>query len=294
MPPRPTRLEQTETEYLLYIPPSQKERAKGIPDWWWDGDRGCWQYPRNLKAYNALIAEFGDELVGGIAITPPDGVAPVETEIQTEVSAIREALLALSDTQPLQSALLDKEAELIALRHQISQLQQQVHEQESQLQEQSDLIQQLRSQSENGKAKTSKADLQQYLLHLVKEASGNHPQFIAILDQLKFNSSLPIELVKVIESVLRELVKGAPADGIHDLLTQARDQGIFQDDRALDLAHLIRKQRNLIAHSTVDPKSTSAIVILCLCAAGLMWRDLPVDVQDKPKSTRSKRSKVAS
>ena len=52
------RIEETEHEFLLYIPASQKERAKAIRPREWDWKRVCWVYPRNSLVYCALRAEF--------------------------------------------------------------------------------------------------------------------------------------------------------------------------------------------------------------------------------------------
>ena len=65
------RIEETEHEFLLYIPASQKERAKAIRPRDWDWRRVCWVYPRNSEIYRALKAEFGNDPTAKFAIAQP-------------------------------------------------------------------------------------------------------------------------------------------------------------------------------------------------------------------------------
>ena len=55
-------LEETSSEYLLYINASLRQRAKRIEGRTWDSRRRCWVYPRTLQIYRSIIAEFGDSL----------------------------------------------------------------------------------------------------------------------------------------------------------------------------------------------------------------------------------------
>jgi hypothetical protein len=52
----------TEEELLLFIHPALKERASAIGGYKWDAERRCWVYPRTRRVYDALVAEFGDDL----------------------------------------------------------------------------------------------------------------------------------------------------------------------------------------------------------------------------------------
>ena len=42
-------------------------------------------------------------------------------------------------------------------------------------------------------------------------------------------------------------------------------------EEAIDLGHTIRKQRNIIAHSDVDPITNPARTLLVLFAASVLW-----------------------
>ena len=65
------RIEETEHEFLLFIPASQKERAKAIRPRDWDWRRVCWVYPRNSEIYRALKAEFGNDPNAKFATAQP-------------------------------------------------------------------------------------------------------------------------------------------------------------------------------------------------------------------------------
>lgn len=57
------KLEETDTEYLLRISYEQRDRAKAIAGRRWDEKRKCWVYPRTARIFDALIGEFGEDLV---------------------------------------------------------------------------------------------------------------------------------------------------------------------------------------------------------------------------------------
>ncbi len=71
------KIKEMENEYLLSIPPDQKERARGIQGRKWDPQRRYWVYPRTIRMYNALVAEFGDDLTPESSFTSPEGYSPV-------------------------------------------------------------------------------------------------------------------------------------------------------------------------------------------------------------------------
>ena len=62
------QINETETEFILSIHASQKERAKVIPGYRWDTGRRCWIYPKTAKAYDAIIDEFAEYLVGDLPV----------------------------------------------------------------------------------------------------------------------------------------------------------------------------------------------------------------------------------
>ena len=96
--------------------------------------------------------------------------------------------------------------------------------------------------------------------------TGNDVTFKLTLDRLSLDSSLPIEFAKIIDRALRTILKANDPDlSLHDLIVQARDAELLSDE-AIDLAHTIRKQRNIIAHRDVENQNeTNANTLCSLC-----------------------------
>ena len=82
---------ETPTEYLLSIPPKQRDRAKNIRNDW-DGVRRCWVYPRNIDMYYALIREFADDLTSSSSFTNPQEDEE-KWQSQEEIDYLRDTLL---------------------------------------------------------------------------------------------------------------------------------------------------------------------------------------------------------
>ncbi len=58
----------------------------------------------------------------------------------------------------------------------------------------------------------------------------------------------------------------------YDLLTQAKDAGVLTA-KGLNLAHIIRKQRNVVAHEVTDGQTLQVRILLCLFPAALLWTE---------------------
>ena len=88
------RIEETEHEFLLYIPASQKERAKAIRPRDWDWRRVCWVYPRNSEIYRALKAEFGNDPTAKFAIAQPKFAVKQEVRQRhsEDISSLRQQI----------------------------------------------------------------------------------------------------------------------------------------------------------------------------------------------------------
>jgi hypothetical protein len=61
---------------------------------------------------------------------------------------------------------------------------------------------------------------------------------------------------------------------LHDLITQAKDAALLPEE-AIDLAHTIRKQRNIMAHDRLDARTHAGRVMFALFAASILWSQLP-------------------
>ena len=107
------------------------------------------------------------------------------------------------------------------------------------------------------------------------EATGYDSKFIEIVERLNIDEKLPIQLAKHMEFELRKMLKIEDRKiPLSDLLIKAKDSDSLPKD-TLDLAHVIRKQRNVVAHGEEYEKTYIARVLMCLFAAALIWPELP-------------------
>lgn len=291
------QITETETEFLLSIHASRKERAKEIPSYRWDTERRCWVYPKTARSYDALIDEFGDDLIGDLTITRPSKPAQTKTEdLQIENQGFKEEILEIrktlelisgkasdsriSETHALQSTLAAKEIELTEIRHRTQDLERRIEEQRSETQEYFKEVKRLRGANQRFQQELeqhsnhgSQAHIQQWLRETIKDATGRNEKFCLIADQLRFDATLPIQLLKELRSELRRVLNCDDQNAtMYDLLAQAQDAGVL-NARGINLAHLIRRQRNIVAHEVTDEYALQVRTLLCLFAAALLWTE---------------------
>lgn len=278
------RFDETETELLLYVPFQHKERAKGIDGRQWDPDRKCWVFPKTTRVFDAIVGEFGDDL-GTITVLrpgpdisepppkPEDNNETLSKEL-ADLKKLIELLTSNSGTQveKLRQSLANKNQELERSKEELdrsrAKLQHALQESNSHREECDRLRAQL---AEKGGSKTT--DLIQKLIEIASNASGGNQKFINIIERSNNPERLPLEFAIALEKSLREKLKiGTEQASLHELISQAADSETLSRD-GVDLAHTIRKQRNLIAHSESDPQTVQARVFMTLFAAALLWRD---------------------
>ena len=299
-PSRPT-LTQTETEFLLYIHPQAKERAKVIRGYRWDPERRCWVYPRTQPVLDALVAEFGEELArtGGRRPTAAPPAPPGEAlerriaELEGQNAELRRAL------EETVSASVDADLEQSDLHIQLEEARAGLARaralSEAQREELTRRLEELdadlaRSREELAGARASLGDLQAALMERTRgsalevqlkkmalEATGNDATFAPVLDTLDLSTNLPLKAARLLEDQLRLLLNLPPGDrsaDLYDLIQQVGEYELLPRD-AVDMAHLIRRQRNVIAHAEAYEKTYQARSVLCLFAVALLWPDLP-------------------
>ena len=107
------------------------------------------------------------------------------------------------------------------------------------------------------------------------DATGGDDKFRLLLEELNIDRSLPIDITRAMEAEFRQLLNPTENDlTIYDLIREASEGNELPDD-AIGLAHLIRKQRNIIAHQEIHRNTYQAWVILCMFAAALLWPEFP-------------------
>lgn len=272
------RLSETDSEYLLAIPSSQRDRAKGIEGRRWDPGRTVWVYPRTKRAYDALLAEFGDD-PSFTKITQPSPerpeVASPEDEnrhLRAQVEHLQKTLAALTSHQ--QTNDQDKWRDLVAERDaEIERLRSARHATEASAAEAKREIDRLQAalRSAEKKRVPEHKSLGELAKAAAIAATDDDEGFVRAVERLPLTSMFAVEVAKKMEVALRLRLGVGMADmSLFDLISEARASGLLPDE-AIDLAHTIRRQRNFIAHYEIDPVTNPARILLVLFAASVLW-----------------------
>lgn len=257
--PTEISIKQTENEYLLYIPPYQKERAKEIEGRRWDPERRCWVYPRNGRMYHALVSEFGDDLTPSSVFTAPQ--LPHETESRAKEE----------EKQAEPRSNNEREVEILAVE---------VQQKDSENEELKKRITQLEAENRQllMKSTAQTTDKKQLVKDIALETTGNDPVFGEFMRTLEIDESLPLKIGRIIENHLRRILNSS--ESLYDLIMQCRDAEILNEDD-IGLAHSIRKQRNIVVHheniEDEDERTKIGRAYFCLFAASLLFPKLPED-----------------
>lgn len=278
-------IKETEKEYLLFIPPNQKERARGIEGRRWDVKRRCWVYPRNIRMYNALVAEFGDDLTLSSSFTRPQSPGEQERkeredkekeELRKEISRVHQTLSELLSSRTdgehidvLEKIIQDKDVEIKSLKTEV----QKKEWENGDLKRQVAQLEAEKSKFAN-ETETSVVDKEQLIKEIALETTGNDPVFGETIRKLRIDENLPLEICRIIENHLKNVL-GSPGT-FYDLIVQCKDAQILDEDD-VGLLHSIRIQRNIVAHSNVDERTKIGRALFCLFAASLLFPKLPED-----------------
>lgn len=274
---------ESETEYYLKIPFDQKERAKAIPNYRWNPEKKCWVYPRTAKHYDSITAEFGEELVS-IQITRPalptaeNPVGALEEENQSLKEKIKHLEMELEEKKHILNVISKEKqkskdsiiSENETLKVALQELRSKLEVVQERYNEASEKLKQIEGELYN----RPQGNLLGLIKEIVKNASGNN-KFSKFIDLLKIDNNAPIEVAKYLENRLRNYLAISDKNvGLYDLISMARDAEILPEE-GVHLAHLIRRQRNILAHEKVDVKTHQARILLILLSAALLWPQLP-------------------
>jgi DNA repair exonuclease SbcCD ATPase subunit len=278
----PVQLQETDSEFLLFIHAAQKERAKAIDGRLWDTERRCWVYPKTARVYDAIIAEFGDDMIECTVRRPSLQSASAQTaSLQEENASLRSELGKIHKTLELISAgtANGNRTELQALEAALAARQNELSEVRVRLQERERELEQLRKSVTAAEAEVERlrganvalqmevsksqgvpdpaASFERLVKDAAKEATGRHAQFCALIDRLRVNDLLPNEFVKQLERELRRILSTDDRNlSLHDLITMARDSELLTE-KGIDLAHTIRRHRNILTHENTDVRTHS-------------------------------------
>ena len=105
------------------------------------------------------------------------------------------------------------------------------------------------------------------------QASGDDRKFMTLVKSFRgkfqYSNKINNELLKELKKLLKSDQKN-----LFELIQEASDAELLFDGD-VDMAHLIRKQRNIIVHEKEYEKTFVAREILSLFAASLLWPNLP-------------------
>ena len=242
------QLEQTKSHYLLTIPQALMTRAKKIKPRQWDPRGLVWKYPRNKDTYELLIDEFEND-VEKVSITPP------------------------KNTQVDQAEKLAKQNKKITdLEHQVKSLESNLSLLKDQRDQYLSSIIQLTSKVDY--LTNDSSDLEKSIKKITKQCIGDDHHLSNTFEEIGFDYMLPINLQSKIEKILKSKLKlGAEKKSIVEMIHECKDKGLLSND-AIHLLHIIRKQRNLFAHNSIEPKTRLMRVIFVIAAFSILSSEL--------------------
>lgn len=305
------RIEEDDSSLFLFVPYNERERAKKVEGRRWDPERKCWIYPKTARVYDALIAEFGDELpISGVkrpseaasAPTAKQAVAVTQRlEFENEnlvkdLASIRESLELIQSSTPTRQKseqvrvlLAERETELVTARAELAVAQREIgrleiavtaanRDMSRAMAERDSLKEHLKQHSSvtvDRKSKDTDGRLGVFagLRRMARLTAANSPEFCLFLDGHTFGDSSPIEFGKLLERVLRTKLRTYDKLSLHDLIKQAEDAELLTDEGA-DFAHLIRKQRNQLAHDNASRITYDMRSVLSTSASALLYSEL--------------------
>jgi len=117
-------------------------------------------------------------------------------------------------------------------------------------------------------------DIEQDIKNISKRCAGSSESFNKIIDDVVFDSSLPISIQNSIEKCLMRKLGVKPNElNFYGLIKKSEDDGLLNDE-ALDYVHSIRKQRNIFAHTDVNAQTRLSRISFVLNSAALLWTHL--------------------
>jgi len=271
-PERPT-LSDDGHSYLLWIHPKDRERAKSIGQQRWDPARQSWVYPRNERIYDALVAEFGDDLdasrVKRLAARPP--------EENLEAGSANRRVASGSPDAPSQRAATASVDDFVELKVQIKTLERQSKALEEALataRQDAEIARSMAKRLEDAMAAENASDrIDKLVKEIALEAAEQDGEFATLLARVEI-SDMPIALARRLEEECRRVLRvDDERVALADLLAELRDTVLLSGD-AIDLAHVVRKQRNIMAHEERAKGQRKARALVALMATSLLWPEL--------------------
>lgn len=271
------RITETEQEYLLSIPAGQRERAKEIEGRSWDPERKVWIYPRTKRMYRALLAEFRHDLQK-VEITSPDLDADTKksANMEAENAGLQNRIEELEKRiEELSTAKVD--AKISVFQSTIAELKSKINDLETEL----GVKQNETEEIKNDYARLLKESMQQpgdslneNIKKLAVLSTGNNKTFECALNAIGISEQFPSEFQKILMHRLCDMLSEEYNTlNLFELLERAKESDLIPSE-ALDLAHTIRKQRNVFMHHDIDPNTRQIRILYFVIAYSLLWPHL--------------------
>ena len=247
-------LKETNNHYVLSIPQNLEKRAKKIVPFEWDSINKVWKYPKNNDTFDSLINEFNqDEVI--LNITPPVATHKSQEDSLSKKNLIIEKLQLKIDS--LENEASEREREIDRYISNIVSLNEKVNQ----------LI-----DNDN--------DIENAIKKVAKRCAGDNKRCLKIIEEIEFDSTLPIELPKKIINILKSINKCKDdRNDFADLIGQSRENKLLSKE-AIGLLHVIRNQRNIFAHATINPNTRYMRVIFLMAAFALLSEEIKQEYWD--------------
>jgi hypothetical protein len=303
-PPPPTEpnpskvqvwLEETDTEYLLHVPPECRNQAKAIPDYRWDPERRRWVYPRTEAVFRALAAQF-DELTVQTTSTEQfidQHRAKIEdSSTQDDLTAsLRQLLDDFKQAQLSERSTRSEDLQKVikAQQEQIEVLMDQVHRLEDQVLELNSDLKQTRvslqtANEERDALQRERATLDKNRIFrekvkaIAKFAAQQRSDFNPMLKIVDSPRLLAREARKRLELVLRPANDASlERFSLNELIFRSRNSGTLEGQEQFYMAHLIKEIGNTESHEYVDDSTVWARGLVSFYCLALLWPKITGD-----------------
>jgi hypothetical protein len=297
-------LRETPTEFLLSIPMQQRDRAKKIEGRAWDGQRKAWVYKRTRRALDELLLEFGDELIieapnvlrlleKGSASSSPESVDEVRIDVVPDPAGNGSSVVTVEQElaeQRIEDMLRTLQDKIDELHEKSSyspsptvplerELQTKLSEKTAELEAARRQIYELEAELVSARGRLNKAtDVEEALLVVVQTMFPSDANILAIARSVLHNNDLPVTLARKLELDLRAKLNEYGMVSFHELINKAGEANHLSQE-GIDLAHSVRKQRNMALHDANRPDASVksarlARNLFCLSAMRLVLREL--------------------
>lgn len=122
------------------------------------------------------------------------------------------------------------------------------------------------------------SDRNEVVMEMAMEVMGHDRVFGEQLKKFRIDGTLPLKIASLMEGHLKSLLRSEGP--LNELLRELDDDEVL-DRFTIDIAHILRKQRNKVAHlgEPEDPRIEMGRALFCLFGAALLFPELPeIDV----------------